>query len=92
MKPKMNRLKGALGIAGGAGFLVAGILVALSARKYQLSDAPMPNGKGGFMSIRDGYYLSLVLVAMAGLWMYFGIRSFRDALASERHEISAGKN
>jgi hypothetical protein len=81
-----------LGIAGRIGFLIAGVLVALSAHKYQLSGAPMPNGKGGFMSFRDGYYLSFVLVAMAAAWMFFGYRSVRAALASEEHELSSTKN
>ena len=83
MNASTNGFKAALGFAGGVCFLVAGILVALSARKYQLSGALMPNGKGGFMSFRDGYYLSVVLIAMAVGWMYFGFRSVRAAPAPQ---------
>jgi hypothetical protein len=92
MNTSLNRLKGALGIAGGTGFLIAGVLVALSARKYQLSGAPMPNWKGGSMSFRDGYYLSFVLVATAAAWIYFGYRSAKAAPAPEKHGPSSTKN
>ena len=92
MNTSMNRLKGALGIAGSTGFLIAGVLVALSARKYQLSGARMPNWKGGSMSFRDGYYLSFVLVAMAAAWIYFGYRSAKAATAQEKRDLYSPKN
>ncbi len=85
MNVSTNGSKAGLGFAGGTCFLVAGILLALSARKHQLSGALMPNGKGGFMSFRDGYYLSVVLITMAAGWMYCGFRSARPAPAPQDH-------
>ncbi len=88
----LNKLKGAFGIVGGTGFMIVGALFAITARKYQLSGEPMPNGKGGFMSFRDGYYVSFVLVAMAAAWIYFGYRALRKAVSSEESELYSNKN
>ena len=63
---------------GAAGFFVASTLVALSARQYQVSGQRMPNGKGGYMEFRDGYYLAVVLFLMSVAWFLFARRSWRS--------------
>jgi hypothetical protein len=51
---------GALG--GSIAFFTGSVIEALQARHYQLSGQPMPNGKEGFMTYRDGYLLAVVLL------------------------------
>jgi hypothetical protein len=46
-----------------------------SAHHYQNINQPMPNGKGGFMSFQDGYYIALVCIL-------FSIASFIVAYKS----------
>jgi hypothetical protein len=40
--------------------------MALNARHYQLKGKMMPNGKGGFMTVRDGYSIAAVSLLMSG--------------------------
>jgi hypothetical protein len=56
-------------------FLIVGVVVAWSAHHYQNINQPMPNGKGGFMSFQDGYYIALVCIL-------FSIASFIVAYKS----------
>jgi len=41
--------------------LIASVLVGVRARHCQVVGEPMPNGKGGFMSVGDGYIIAVVL-------------------------------
>jgi hypothetical protein len=62
---------------GAAGLLIASVLLALSARRHQISGQAMPNGKGGFMDFPDGYYLAVVLFLMSFAWFIFARRHWR---------------
>lgn len=45
--------------------LTVSISTAVNARHYQALGQLMPNGKGGLMTFRDAYYISLVTFLMA---------------------------
>ena len=47
--------KSVVAVLGSIAFFIASLAVALSARGYQVSGQLMPNGKGGFMTFREGY-------------------------------------
>jgi hypothetical protein len=80
MEPKdqspLHSLKVAVAAIGSLVFFVASVLVGWSARAYQVSGQPMPNGKGGFMTFRDGYVIALVLFLFSVAW-FIGARRFR---------------
>ena len=82
MTTKQNRavvsFKAAVGVVGAIIFLIAGIVVAAVARRYQLSGEPMPNGKGGFMTFRDGYWIASVLFALSVGWFVSARRFLRS--------------
>jgi hypothetical protein len=63
---------------GAAGFLIASVLVALSARSHQLSGQQIPNGKGGFMDFRSGYHLAVVLFLISMVWLMSARRYSRS--------------
>jgi hypothetical protein len=58
-------------------FLILGVSMALDAHHYQTISKPMPNGKGGFMTFRDGYYLALCFFAVATGCFVFAFNSWR---------------
>ena len=64
----MKALKAIAGWLGCIGFFASGVVVALQAHHYQVLDQPMSNGKGGFMTFRDGYSIAFVLVLMSIAW------------------------
>jgi hypothetical protein len=68
-----KRAKLVFGGIGFALFMILAISNALEAHHYQVIGQPMPNGKGGFMTFRDGYVLAL---ALAGLSMGFLLLMF----------------
>jgi hypothetical protein len=70
-------LKAVFAAFGSFAFLVIGLMVASSARNYQLSGRPMPNGKGGFMSFRDGYMLALIFLGFSIVWFMCARRYWR---------------
>jgi hypothetical protein len=49
-------------------FLIVSVAVAWQARHYQIADQPMPNGKGGYMTFRDGYYIASVCFLISVVW------------------------
>jgi hypothetical protein len=63
-----SSLKFAFIIFGSVGFLIAGLALACIARHYQITDQPMPNGKGGFMTFGDGYLIAFVLFLISVAW------------------------
>jgi hypothetical protein len=71
----LRSLKVAVAAVGSLAFFVASLLVGWSARGYQVSGQPMPNGKGGFMTFRDGYLIALVLFLFSLGW-FIGARRF----------------
>lgn len=75
-----NAWKTVVGVIGGAGFLVASIALATQARHYQVTGEPMPNGKGGFMTFHDGYYIAGVLLLMALAWFMAARRFARSSV------------
>jgi hypothetical protein len=72
-------------IFGCLGFMVVSITVAWYARQYQILNKPMPNGKGGYMSFRDGYYIALICFLMSVAWAI----AARKLLASTRKTDSS---
>jgi hypothetical protein len=74
----MRTAKVVFASVGGMGFLVASVVLAVSARSHQLSGQQMPNGKGGFMDFRSGYYLAIVLFLMSIVWLMFARRYWRS--------------
>jgi hypothetical protein len=86
MQTQSNQVKITFAVVGGVAFLVAGLTVAWHARHYQVTGELMPNGKGGFMTFRDGYYLAASLLAMSLGWFIVARRFRRSALASSTHE------
>jgi hypothetical protein len=71
------KLKAFFTAFGSFAFLVASLMVASSARDYQLSGRLMPNGKGGFMSFRDGYLIALALLGCSIVWFMCARRYWR---------------
>jgi hypothetical protein len=71
----MKALKIICGCLGCIGFFASGVVVALQARHYQVLAQPMPNGKGGFMTFRDGYSIAIILVLMSIPW-FLMVRRF----------------
>jgi hypothetical protein len=65
---------------GGIAFLVASVMFAWSAREYQLTGQPMPNGKGGFMTFRDGYNIALIFFGFSAVWLLSARRFWHCAL------------
>jgi hypothetical protein len=53
-------------------------MVAWNAREHQRLGTPMPNGKGGFMTLGDAYLLALSLVFMAAGWCFGLVRLIRS--------------
>jgi len=86
MQTQSNQVKIIFAVVGGVAFLVAGLTVAWHARHYQVTGEPMPNGKGGFMTFGDGYYLAASLVAMSVGWFMGARRLRRLALSSSMHK------
>ena len=62
----------------GVGFLVASVVLALSARGYQISGQPMPNGKGGFMEFYHGYLFAIALFLFSVVWFMVAHRCWRS--------------
>jgi hypothetical protein len=56
-------------------FLIVGIFIAFTARHYQISGQPMPNGKNGTMLPSDGYLIAAVLVLLS-LASFLNARKF----------------
>jgi hypothetical protein len=79
----MRALKAIAGTVGFIGFLVGGVSLALRAHHYQVLAQPMPNGKGGFMTFRDGYYIAFTLIFMSVIWLLMARKYWRSA-SSER--------
>ena len=82
----------AIGIS--LGFLIlffVGIHFASSARRYQLANEPMPNGKGGFMTFRDGYYIALVVLLMSLVWFAVACRFWRKLKEEDRNLTTTDK-
>jgi hypothetical protein len=78
MKRDFEILKAiAAGIVCGA-LLIVSIAIACSARHYQLAGQPMPNGKGGVMSFRSGYYISFVCFVMSIAWFLQARKNWRS--------------
>jgi hypothetical protein len=75
--PQISPLKFGVTAGGAIVFLMAGIIVALQTRHYQITGEPMPNGKGGHMEYAAGYYLALTLFCMAIGWFLFACRYWR---------------
>lgn len=71
-------LKVAVAAFGSFAFFVGSLLVAWSARHYQISGQPMPNGKGGLMTFRDGYLIALVLLLFSVAWFMMVRRLWRS--------------
>lgn len=69
-----RQFRTALAVCGSAGFLFASIVVASRARHYQISNQPMPNGKGGFMTPNDGCVIAAVLLLFAVAWPFLSLR------------------
>jgi hypothetical protein len=69
----LRPLKFAVAAFGSLAWFVASIVIAWSARSYQVSGQPMPNGKGGLMTFRDGYLIALVLFLLSIAWS-LGVR------------------
>ena len=63
---------------GSVAFFVASVRVAWVAWQYQVSGQPMPNGKGGFMTFRDGYLIAFVLFLFSVAWMFVARRFWRS--------------
>jgi hypothetical protein len=71
-------LKCTIGGIGTVAFLIAGIVVLRTAEKYQLSGTRMPNGKGGYMAIWEGYQLAITFIAMGCGWAFFTWKMWRN--------------
>jgi hypothetical protein len=54
----------------------------------------MPNGKGGFMTFRDGYSLAAVLFGFSLVWLIVAWRYGRRSLSSgvDEFQRSQGQN
>jgi hypothetical protein len=76
--PSVSALKVTVAGFGAIVFLVASVVVAFVARRYQLSGQPMPNGKGGFMTFGDGYWIALVLFLFSVVWFITARRFWRS--------------
>ena len=74
-------LKAVIAAAASLAFFIAGLLLAWSARDYQISGQPMPNGKGGLMPFWDGYLIALVLLLFSLAW---GIVAWRFCVPDEQ--------
>ena len=61
-------LKCVVAALGAIAFFVASLAEASAARAYQASGQPMPNGKSGFMTFREGYLLALVFFLFSVAW------------------------
>ena len=59
------------------------LTVAWHVRHCQVTGLPMPNGKGGFMNFRDGYYLAVALLVMSLFWFISAYRFLRSVSAPE---------
>lgn len=71
-------LKVGVAAFGSLTFFFISLLVAWTARGYQLSGQPMPNGKGGLMTFRDGYWIALVLFLFSIGWFMTARRFWRS--------------
>ena len=71
--------KSVVAVLGSIAFFIASLAVALSARGYQVSGQPMPNGKGGFMTFREGYLLALILFLFSLVWFIGARRMWRGS-------------
>jgi hypothetical protein len=70
-----NSLKAIVAFCGGIVFIAASVVMALRTRHYQVSGQPMPNGKGGFMPIWQGYLMAVVFLSLSPVW-FMGCRRF----------------
>jgi hypothetical protein len=73
----VNTLKTITFVVGGAIFFAVSIVVACKARHYQLSNQPMPNVKGGFMTFLDGYSIASVFFLVSVGWFVAARKSWR---------------
>ena len=77
----MKALKALVGTVGFAGFMIDGIIFALRAHHYQDLNQPMPNGKSGFMTFRDGYSIASVFILMSVLWLVMAFKYWRSVIS-----------
>jgi hypothetical protein len=77
MHNSVNALKAIGSSIGCALFFTVSVVVAWKARHYQLTDQPMPNGKGGFMTFRHGYYIASVSFLISVVWFVVACKSWR---------------
>ena len=73
-----HSFKAAIAFLGAAMFFIASIWEACQARHYQVIGLPMPNGKGGFMTFRDGYLIAVVFLGFSLVWFLSGRRFLRN--------------
>jgi hypothetical protein len=80
----VKAFKALAGTVGFVGFLIGGISVALCARHYQKLAQLMPNGKGGFMTFGNGYYIAAVFILMSVVWFLMARKYWRLVLSEQR--------
>src|SRR5438034_11448366 len=73
----LKKVKAIVAGIGSAVLFVASYVIAWSARGYQLSGRPMPNGKGGFMTFREGYYIALLSFLVSLVWFMAAYKLWR---------------
>jgi hypothetical protein len=58
-------------------FLILSAVVAWKTRQYQLEGQTMPNGKGGRMTISDGYDVAIAFFLISIGWLVSALRFWR---------------
>jgi uncharacterized BrkB/YihY/UPF0761 family membrane protein len=77
MKFSKEILKAVFASFGCLVFFSVSIAIAWSAHHYQTINEPMPNGKGGHMSFRDGYHIALICFLISIVFFITAYKSSR---------------